>query len=91
VRKPSSLDRAAGEPGTEPGRTKPDSSSRVPSPGGVSMTISVRAPGRPQTVSKNSRPGERPALDLLAQRHEEGGHDVESCDREADVAEAPYR
>jgi len=55
------------------------------------MTISVRAPGRPQTVSKNSRPDERPALDLLAQRHEEGGHDVESCDREADVAEAPYR
>src|SRR5262249_41990977 len=33
---------------------------------------------------------ERPALDLQAQRHEEGGHDVEICDREADVVEAPY-
>ncbi|HEY4852732.1 MAG TPA: hypothetical protein VII22_18245, partial [Streptosporangiaceae bacterium] len=33
---------------------------------------------------------ERPALDLQAQRHEEGGHDVEICDREADVAEASY-
>ena len=33
---------------------------------------------------------ERPALDLQAQRHEEGGHDVEICDREADVVEASY-
>jgi hypothetical protein len=24
---------------------------------------------------------ERPALDLQAQRHEKGGHDVEICDR----------
>jgi len=33
---------------------------------------------------------ERPALDLQAQRHEEGGHDIEICDRQADVVEAPY-
>ena len=33
---------------------------------------------------------EHPALDLQAQRHEEGGHDVEICDREADVVEASY-
>ena len=33
---------------------------------------------------------ERPALDLQAQRHEEGGHDVEIRDREADVVEASY-
>src|SRR5215472_15644491 len=45
---------AAGEPGTQPGRTKLESSRRVPSPGGFSMTISVREPGMPQTVSKNS-------------------------------------
>jgi hypothetical protein len=34
---------------------------------------------------------ECPALDLQAQRHEEGGHGVEICDREADVIEASYR
>src|SRR5690349_17286756 len=45
---------AAGEPGTESGRTKLESSRRVPSPGGFSMTISVRESGMPQTVSKNS-------------------------------------
>ena len=33
---------------------------------------------------------ERPALDLEAQRHEERRHEVEICDREADVVEAPY-
>src|SRR5262249_2336659 len=33
---------------------------------------------------------ERPALDLQAQRHKEGGHDVEICDRDADVVEAPH-
>src|SRR5215510_6686745 len=54
LRNPSSLAMAAGEPGTEPGRTKLESSRRVPSPGGVSMTISVRESGMPQTVSKNS-------------------------------------
>jgi hypothetical protein len=45
---------AAGEPGTESGRTKRESSRRVPSSGGFSMTISVRESGMPQTVSKNS-------------------------------------
>ena len=45
---------AAGEPGTESGRTKRESSRRVPSSGGFSITISVREPGMPQTVSKNS-------------------------------------
>src|SRR4029434_3517010 len=44
---------AAGEPGTESGRTKLESSRRVPSSGGFSMTISVRESGMPQTVSKN--------------------------------------
>ena len=39
----------------------------------------------PQTVSKNFALDERSALDLQAQRHEEGGHGVEICDREADV------
>ena len=30
---------------------------------------------------------ERPARDLQAQRHDEGGHDVDVCNREADVVE----
>jgi len=81
---------AAGEPDTESGRTKLESSRRVPSSGGFSMTISVRESGMPQTVSKNS-----PSTNVLPstsrpQRHEEGGHDVEICDREADVVEASY-
>jgi hypothetical protein len=67
---------AAGEPGTQSGRTKLESSRRVPSSGGFSMTISVRESGMPQTVSKK--------------RHEKGGHDVQICDREADVVEASY-
>src|SRR6266511_3070979 len=54
LRNPSSLAMAAGEPGTESGRTKLESSRRVPSSGGFSMTISVRESGMPQTVSKNS-------------------------------------
>src|SRR5215831_17384416 len=54
LRNPSSLAMAAGEPGTGSGRTNRDSSSRVPSPGGLSMTISVRECGMQQTVSKNS-------------------------------------
>jgi hypothetical protein len=54
------------------------------------MTISVREPGMPQTVSRNLALDERAALDLQAQRHEEGGHDVEICDREADMVEASY-
>src|SRR3954462_5128000 len=45
---------AAGEPGTESGRTNLASSRRAPSSGDFSMTISVREPGMPQTVSKNS-------------------------------------
>src|SRR4051812_34454001 len=45
---------AAGEPGTESGRTNLASSRRAPSSGDFSMTISVRESGMPQTVSKNS-------------------------------------
>src|SRR5258706_288071 len=33
---------------------------------------------------------ERPTLDLQAERHKEGGHDIEICDRDADVVEASY-
>jgi hypothetical protein len=33
---------------------------------------------------------ERPALDLQAQGHEERGHRVEICDRDADMVEASY-
>jgi len=33
---------------------------------------------------------EHRALDLEAQGHEEGGHEVEICDRDADVVEASY-
>src|SRR6266498_911816 len=54
LRNPSSLAMASGEPGTESGRTKLESSRRVPSSGGFTMTISVRESGMPQTVSKNS-------------------------------------
>src|SRR5919198_5399371 len=54
LRNPSSLAIAAGEPGTASGRTNLASSRRPPSPGAVSMTISVRESGMPQTVSKNS-------------------------------------
>src|SRR6266498_2990098 len=54
LRNPSSLAMASGEPGTDSGRTKLESSRRVPSSGGFTMTISVRESGMPQTVSKNS-------------------------------------
>src|SRR5690348_4783059 len=45
---------AVGEPGTWSGRTKLESSRSVPPAGGLSMTISVRAPDIPITVSRNS-------------------------------------
>src|ERR1019366_345895 len=54
LRSPSSLAIAAGDPGWWSGRTKLESSSRVPPSGGRSMTISVRASGMPMTVSRNS-------------------------------------
>jgi hypothetical protein len=54
------------------------------------MTISVRESGMPQTVSKKLALDERPALDLQAERDEEGGHDIEVCNRDADVVEAAY-
>jgi hypothetical protein len=53
------------------------------------MTISVRESGMPQTVQELAL-DERPALDLQAERHEEGGHDIQICDRDADVVEASY-
>ncbi|HYB46248.1 MAG TPA: hypothetical protein VED20_02660 [Streptosporangiaceae bacterium] len=51
--------------------------------------------GRCDTDQLGAQPGRfyciaGPALELQAQRHEEGGHDVEICDREADVVEASY-
>jgi hypothetical protein len=84
LRNPSSLAIAAGEPGTKSGRTNLASSRRPPSPGALSMTISVRASGMPQTVSKNS-----PSTNALP--HEERGHDIEICDRQADVVEASHK
>ena len=54
LRSPSSLAIAAGDPGWWSGRTKLESSSRVPQSGGRSMTISVRESGIPMTVSRNS-------------------------------------
>src|SRR6478735_10577396 len=54
LRRPSSFAIAAGDPGSWSGRTKLDSSSMVPPPGGRSMTISVRTSGMPVTVSTNS-------------------------------------
>ena len=44
----------------------------------------------PHTVFQELTLDERPALDLQAQRHEEGRHDVEICDRQANVVEASY-
>jgi hypothetical protein len=75
---------------TESGRTKLDSSGRLPSPGGFSMTISVRASGDAADGVQELALDERPALDLQAQRHEKAGHDIEIGDRDADMVEAPY-
>jgi hypothetical protein len=61
----------------------------VPPSGGWSITISVREPGMPMTVSRNSL-DEHPVLDLHAQRNEERRHGVEVCDGDVDVVEVAY-
>jgi len=52
------------------------------------MTISVREPGMPMTVSINSPLHERPALDLETEPDEERCHRVEVRDGDADMVEA---
>ncbi len=54
LRRPSSLDGAAGEPGRWSGRARLESSYVVPPSGDCSMTISVAAPVITITVSRNS-------------------------------------
>jgi hypothetical protein len=90
LRNPSSLAMAAGEPGTEPGRTKLKSSSRAPVAGRRQHDELGAGAGNAADRVHELALDQRPALDLQAQRHEEGGHDVEIGDREADVVEAPY-
>jgi len=69
LRNPRSLALAAGEPGTESGRTKLEMPSRVPSLSGFSMTISMLEPGMPQAVSKNSPRRSRRVGSKFACRH----------------------
>jgi hypothetical protein len=54
------------------------------------MTISVRESGMPQTVSRNSPPHERPALDLETQPDEKRGHRVQVRNGDTDMIETSY-
>jgi hypothetical protein len=81
---------AAGEPGTESGRTKLESSRRGAIAGRLQHDDLGAGAGDAADRVQELALDERPALDLQAQRHKEGGHDVEICDRDADVVEAPY-
>ena len=81
---------AAGEPGTESGRTNLASSRRAPSSGDFSMTISVRESGMPQTVSKNSPSTNALPSTSRPSATKKAGQDIEICDCDADVVEASY-
>ena len=54
------------------------------------MTISVREPGMPMTVSRNSPSTNIRALGLEAQPDEERRHRVEVRDGDADMVETSY-
>ena len=81
---------AAGEPGTESGRTKTSKLQALATVGRLQHDDLGAGVGNAADRVQELALDERLALDLQAQRHEEGGHDLEICDRDADVVEASY-
>jgi hypothetical protein len=81
---------AAGEPGTESGRTEARELQASAIAGRLQHDDLGAGVGNAADRVQELALDERPALDLQAKRHEEGGHDVEVCDCEADVVEASY-
>jgi hypothetical protein len=81
---------AAGEPGTESGRTKARELQAGAIVGRLQHDDLGAGVGNAADRLQELALDERPALDLQAERHEEGRHDIEICDRDADVVEASY-